>query len=101
MAEPYNLTGFQNINGYYDVTKAANDISGGVMSIYFLVGLFMILFIASIRYGYKQAFGFASFTIAFISILFRIMGLIPDHFMFGSFLIAGAALVILRWGSDY
>lgn len=42
----YNLTNFTNANNIYEQAAAMNSLSGGLIGIFTLVGLFLILFVA-------------------------------------------------------
>lgn len=97
MPAPYDLTNLTAANDAYQVTTAANQISHSSLSLVFLIGAFFIFFFAFKRWEVKIAVGGASFLTAIAAIFLRILNWIPDTWMFATFLIAGLALIWIRF----
>jgi len=98
MAQPYNLTNISSSETLFELTKNANELTGGLMGNLIIVTVFIIAFIGfKSTWEGQRSFAGASFITALISIFVRILGMITDQVMFGTFLIAGISYVLLRW----
>lgn len=97
MPEPYNLTGFTGATDLVQLGSAANTTSSGMFGGLFVLAIFAVLFIMFKAYEDKRAFMGAAFITALITVLLRVIGWTTDVFMFGSFLIAAIAFIIMMW----
>jgi len=97
MPQPYNLTAIGESNNMVELFQATNAIASNAMGVLFMLALFVILFITFKQFETKKAFAGASFITSLAAIFLRILSLIPDAWMFGSFLISVIALVWLMW----
>lgn len=98
MPQPYNLSGFTGATDIVQLGSAANTVSGNLLGILLLLGIFGVLFIAFKAYEDKRALMGASFITAIIAILLRVMTWTTDLAMFSSFLIVAISFIIMMWG---
>jgi Na+/H+ antiporter NhaB len=98
MPQPYNLTGLSSKNTLVSLLQESNTIAGGIIGGLILLAVFIISFIAFKDYEGKRAFAGASFLTALIAVFLRVLAMIPDSYMFTTFIIAGISIVALRFG---
>ena len=72
------MTNLTQANNVIDVVKEVNNFTGQWLFNGISLALFLILFIAFRKTGFKSAFGTASFITAFLSIFLRTLNLISD-----------------------
>jgi hypothetical protein len=92
----YNLTNLSNANNAYELTAAANQLTGGMYGIMFLIGSFVVVF-ASTRGLGAQGFFLASFLTAILAVFFRLLNLVPDFVMIVFVLLTGISFVIVMY----
>lgn len=89
-----NVTGAENL---LDVAVAVNrDLVGGAYGVFFLIGVWIILFVSfKTKYFAKQSFAAASFITMILSFLFSAVDLIPDMLIFLPILMTVIGIVML------
>jgi len=97
MPAPYNLTGVAGETNLYGFLTKTNLLVDGFFGIGIILVSYIILFVAFKRFSSKQAFGAASFIVALFATILRVLTWVSDEIMFGTFIIAGIALIWLRW----
>jgi hypothetical protein len=84
----------QNITGMSTLFHYVNtDLSGGLLALMLMLGIFVVIFIALKDYRAANAFLVASFFNVIISIFFRVLGEINNKWMYLSIILVGFGLV--------
>lgn len=93
----FNMTNITGSGDLLDIVKAVNrDITGGAYGVFFLIGMWIIMFVSfKTRYFAKQSFAAASFVTMIMSFLFSAVDLIPDILIFLPILMTVIGVVIL------
>ena len=93
----FNMTNVTEAGNLLDVVRAVNrDITGGAYGVFFLIGMWIIMFVSfKTRYFAKQSFAAASFVTMIMSFLFSAVDLIPDILIFLPILMTVIGVVIL------
>lgn len=100
MPRPYNMTHVQDKANFYELTKGANLLSGGLLGDVIFIGLFVIMyrsFSQSEGTTNAQALAAASLILSLLAGLMRLLELIPDHTMYGCFAMAIVGFVWMRF----
>ena len=98
MPEPYNLSELYTKTDIVGTTQAANNLAGGFLGIGILIMTFAILLVAFKNYEGKKALAASSFITTLVAIFLRLLTMIDDTWLFGSFLIAVIFFLLLMWG---
>lgn len=99
--ETYNLTLMGNTTGMVDLIQLVNkELMFGWFGTLLLIAFFVILMMAFIfaTNHAGKSFATASFLTMIISILFRILGLVPDLLMYGMIAIAAFSVAFIKQG---
>lgn len=93
----FNMTNITGSGNLLDVVRAVNrDLTGGAYGIFFLIGMWIIMFVSfKTRYLAKQSFAAASFVTMIMSFLFSAVDLIPDILIFLPILMTVIGVVML------
>jgi len=95
--EYFNLTNVTGSDNMLDVVLAVNnDLVGGTFGIFFLIGIWIIMFVSfKTRYFAKQSFAAASFITMIMTFMFSAIGLVPDLMIFISIAMTVFGIVFL------
>ena len=97
MTQPYNITPMLEKNTISGLMIGANVVADGMIGLGIIVLVYIISFVGFKNYETSRAFAGSSFLAAFVAILLRVMTMISDKVMFGTFIIAGLSIVFLSW----
>ena len=75
---PYNLTNISDSGNYFELTANVNDISGGYLSLFILISLFIILFMNYRGESIALKITAASFVTTIIAMLFKVINFTGD-----------------------
>jgi hypothetical protein len=95
-----NTTNFTNQSGNFiiGIGNAINTESSGLWGMMILIGFYIVIFSASVRYGIKTAFATATFVGVVIASLLRGLAWINDTVMYLSIVLGIIGLIILKVG---
>ncbi len=77
----YNMSFMDTSNNLFDITNNVNNLTNGLLSMAFIVGVFLFVFSKSLERGTSAAFMIASFTATVFGSLFMFAGLIEWWFL--------------------
>lgn len=97
MPQPYNLTNISNANNIYELGKATNELSDGILGLGLIFSIFIITYTVTAKWGFKPAFATASYITAGLTMMFRLMNWVSDTVMFVSFLLVVASYLIMKF----
>ena len=91
-----NYTNLSHATSILDLVTYGNTFTGGYLTIFLFIATAVITFITlKNNYPINVSFAVSAYIISVIALLFRIIGWIPDKFMFICFVLAGIGPVIL------
>ena len=97
MAEPYNLTLVTGKTNILGVVQGANDLSGGWFGIFILFAFFIITVMAFKNSDIKNRIMAASYSTSGVAVLLRLMSLIDDTWLFGTFILSALFYLLSLW----
>ena len=93
----YNMTNITNANNAYEIVKAVNDISGGLIFTLVIFSLFFILLVAFRSIDFKARLVGASFILTLISIMAFYLEFIGWHILIAPILIFLSSIIIYQF----
>ena len=73
---PFETDMFTGCDGLFIcIAKWANTVTNGYFWLLIIIGMGIVLFTATIKFGLNRAFGFATFAMGMLSILMIFLGL--------------------------
>lgn len=95
---PYNLTSLNDNTNIYRIATSANTLTDGLFGQLILIVLYVVLFMVFKKYDTSRAMLTTSYICAVAATFLRVMGWLSDQWMFATFIIAGIAFVLVRFG---
>lgn len=95
-----NTTLFINQSDVVQIGAAINTESAGIFGLGILIASYLIFFFTLLRWGIRPAFATSSFIGATFAILMRLMGWINDPVLYGAFIVAIIAVLVLWFSRD-
>lgn len=96
----YNTTNITSANNVYEIVKAVNDLSGGLLFIMVVLVLLIIYIAATKKQKLKDALFAGSFFISIVSIILFTMGFVKYQIVIASIIFFFAALIIYHFIED-
>lgn len=95
----YNLTNVTDANNYFEILKAVNDLSDGLIGVFIITSIFLLLMIVFKQYEQdtKETLLMASAITTLISVLFWTIGLISWTIMIYPIIALFASIVIYKF----
>lgn len=91
----YNLTNLHNITGFPALVSVTNEASEGLLVGLFIIGLWIILLLAFLKFGFVQALAGSSFPCFIISVFLVYLDLLNIIFLLAFlFVTAGSGLIM-------
>lgn len=100
MDELYNLTNVSDAENILTFTQGINQITGGMMTLFILITLFIILVVGFRGQHISARVAASGFITALISMLFRTAGLTSDSIVLTFILITGISYVVLLYRNE-
>lgn len=91
---------YQTINssyqGFHGWVAYVNDQSGGVMLPFFLLGVWIIMLVIQLEYGFVRSYLTSTFIISILAILLTVIGFLSPVYMYASFVMVGIGILLAR-----
>lgn len=96
MAENYRTPNISDTQGFYEYSNYINEVAGGIFfpSIIFII--WVIVFIATLRFGGARSWTYASFLSMVLAIMLTVLDLTSATFMYLFIFMTGIGFVWLN-----
>jgi len=97
MADIYEyISTNESIEGINGLASYVNNVSDGIFFPLTLLGLFIIMFVTSSRFGIARGFVFSSFFCSILAIFLVVGGMLNPNYMYFLFVLLAGGLMALR-----
>jgi len=91
----YNLTNISGVNNPLDFVTNINSLADYIPGTMMVMTVFVLTFMAFKNYEPKTSFAASSFLTALVALMMRLVGLVPDHVLIISSVVAALSVTLL------